>query len=75
MNRIDDIMATINGMRIFSTIDFQDGYFQVRMKEADAHKAAFFVPNVGQFQYARMAQGLAGAPSTFNLIVNEALCH
>ena len=75
MNRIDDIMATVNSMSVFSTIDFQDGYFQIKMKESDAHKTAFFIPNVGQFEYARMSQGLSGAPSTFNFVINEAMQH
>ena len=75
MNRIDDIMTTVNDMRVFSTMDFQDGYFQIRMKESDVHKTAFFIPGIGQFEYARMAMGLSGAPATFNFVVNEAVSH
>jgi hypothetical protein len=75
MARIDDILASINGLPIMSTVDFQDGYFQVRMKHSDSHKTALSVPNVGQYEYARMPMGLAGAPATFNFIIDQAVGH
>ena len=75
MARIDDILASINNLPVLSTLDFQDGYFQVRMKQSDAHKTAFSIPNVGQFEYARMPMGLSGAPATFNFVVDQAVGH
>ena len=75
MGRIDDIITTVAGMPILSTIDFQDGYYQILMKDSDRCKTAFMITNVGQYEYVRMAQGLAGAPATWNFVMNEALGH
>ena len=47
MERIDDIIASVAGMPILSTIDFQNGYYQIRMKDSDSRKTAFAITNVG----------------------------
>jgi hypothetical protein len=73
MARIDDSLHLCKGMKIFSTSDFQDGYFQIPIKPSDRHKTAYRIHNHGQYQYIRMAQGLAGAPATFNFAVNQVL--
>ena len=73
MSRIDDSLHLCKGMKIFSTSDFKDGYFQIPIKPSDRHKTAYRIHNHGQYQYIRMAQGLAGAPATFNFAVNQVL--
>ena len=75
MVRIDDAHQSIRGMKIFGTADFQDGYFQVRIRSKDQHKTAFSSPQLGQFLYRRMSMGLSGSPSTFNFVISQALGH
>ena len=39
--RTDDLFDHIGGEKIFSKIDLQSGYHQVRVKDEDIHNAAF----------------------------------
>ena len=70
MARIDDNLALSQGYPIRSITDFQDGFYQIEIAEEDRHKTATSIEGVGQFQYARMAMGLTGSPSTFNYAVH-----
>ena len=73
MPRIDDNLAQIRGFEYKSVTDFQDGFYQVGVAEEDRQKTAMELVGVGQFRYARMAQGLTGAPATFNYVVHSAV--
>jgi hypothetical protein len=73
MMRIDDTYALLVGMEWFATLDFSDGFYQIEIFPTHRERTAFKVPGEGQWQYKRMAQGLAGAPATFNYVVNVVL--
>ena len=56
----------------FSTLDLLSGFDQVELDDASKEKTAFGT-SFGLFQYERMAQGLSGAPATFQRLVDKVL--
>ena len=70
--RQDDIFDAMHGAKLFTTLDLQQAYHQVRLKEADIPKTAF-VTHMGQFEYRVLCFGLTNAPSTFQALMNRIL--
>ena len=68
--RKDEIIDAMQGAHWFSCLDLLSGYYQLGLKEAHRQFTAFSTPK-GHFEYLVTAQGLAGAPSTFNRFVRE----
>ena len=62
--RIDMCFDSLGGVRYFSTLDLQSGYWQIKVEEADIHKTAF-ITKYGLFECIKMPFGLCSAPSTF----------
>ena len=58
--------------KFFTTIDMVSGYHQIEVAPEDRHKTAFVSP-FGLFQYCRLPFGLAGAPETFQAVVEDML--
>ena len=62
--RIDDLFDKLQGAKVFSSIDLQSAYHQVRLKPEDVPKTAFTTP-FGLFEYMVLCFGLSNAPATF----------
>ena len=58
--------------KFFTTIDMVSGYHQIEVVPEDGHKTAFVSP-FGLFQYWRLPFGLAGAPGTFQAVIEDML--
>jgi len=69
MPNIQDLFDQLQGASVFSTLDLQSGYYQIRICEEDRPKTAFLTP-MGQFQFKVMCFGLANAPATFQRRMN-----
>ena len=72
MMRADEATSQLSGMKCFSTLDFSDGFYQIGIHPPHQERTAFSADG-NQWIYKRMAQGLAGAPATFNHVVNVVL--
>lgn len=67
-----NIFDTLSGARYFSTLDLNQAYYQVGVKEEDAEKTAFATKK-GHFEFLRMPFGLCGAPATFQKLMCSVL--
>ena len=70
--RPDEAQDRLAGSSVFSTLDMQNGYWQIPIHPDDRPKTAFCPgPGLGLFQFQRMPFGLSGAPATFQRLMDK----
>ncbi|CCO30518.1 Retrotransposable element Tf2 155 kDa protein type 2 [Rhizoctonia solani AG-1 IB] len=66
----DNLMSKLQGAKIFTKLDLQWGYNNVRVKEGDEWKTAFCT-KYGLFKSLVMTFGLTNAPAAFQYFMND----
>ena len=69
---ITDLTDNIGSKRVFTKMDLQWGFSNVRIKEGDEWKGAFTM-HIGSFEPTVMFFGMTDLPATFQVIMNEIL--
>ena len=65
-----ETLDRLTGAMFFTTLDMVSGYHQIEVETEDRAKTAF-TTTFGLFQFCRMPFGLAGAPGTFQSVIED----
>ncbi len=68
----EDLLTSLEGMKVFATLDLKSGYHQVAIAEQHRYLTAF-VCHLGVYQFTRVPFGLKNAPSHFQSAMMELL--
>lgn len=70
MPNITELFDRLAGASVFSSLDLQQGYNQIRIAPSDIAKTGFIAPGMGQFEWKVLCFGLTNAPATFQAAMN-----
>jgi hypothetical protein len=68
--RIDDLFDQLRGACVFSKIDLQSRYHQLKVRECDIPKTPF-VSRYGIYEFTVMSFGLTNAPAYFMYMIKK----
>jgi len=70
--RVDEILATLGGCEIFSSLDLKSAFLQVELTE-DSRKYTAFSVNYRKYQFRRLPFGYTNSPAVFQAVMSKAL--
>ena len=69
---MDELLATLAGSILFSTIDLESAYHQLPL-HPDSRDLTAFITHEGLFRFCRVPYGLASAPAAFQKMMSVVL--
>ena len=70
---INDYLRSLAGYRLFCSLDANQGFYQVPIRESDKELTSFIVPGFGSFEYNVMPMGAKCSPATYQALMDKAL--
>ena len=67
---IDRCLNTLEGAKVFISLDLYSGYYQVPVAESSRERTAFFTPD-GHFHFKRMPFGLVNSGAVFQRAIDK----
>ena len=69
---IDEVIVKLNGAKIFSKIDLNQGYHQIELEENSRYITTFST-HLGLRRYKRLSFGVSSAAEVFQNIISETI--
>ena len=70
----DQVQDKLSGMKYFTKLDLNSGYWQIPVRDADREKTAFSPgPGMGLYEFNVLPFGLTGGPSYFQRVMDQVL--
>ena len=72
MPTLDELLPKLSKAKVFTTLNAEDGYYQIGIDEETSRKTTFWTP-FGRYRYLRMPFGISLAPEEFECKLHEKL--